>query len=133
MIIVESLFPDEHHLQTEIWVSDAVREAIAQHTRSERPKSGFFLKKLKYYATGGFAEFEGDEKSPVRYEWGGVYRVGLHGKLFRVYGFYIGPKKLCFIAADAFLKKAGKLRPSEKDRIDEVVKIREKKQWRKRE
>ena len=133
MIIVDNLFPDERQLQTEIWVSDAVREEIAKHTKLERPKRGFFLKKLKYYARAGFAEFEGDKQSPIRYEWRGVYRVGLYGNLFRIYGFYFGPKKSCFITADAFTKKRGKLNPSEKDRINEVVKIRENKQWHKRE
>ena len=131
MILVARLFP-RSDLGTEVWVSDTVRERIGEYTAAER-KQGAFLKKLELCATAGFAKYEGDTKCPIRYEWDGVYRIGLHADLFRVYGFYEDPSKRSFIAVDALIKKGQKLTRHEKDRINEVARVKETEDWSKRE
>lgn len=131
MVLVARLFPSSA-LRTVVWVSDTVREAIGEYTGTER-KQGAFLKKLHLCATAGFAKYEGDEKCPIRYEWDGVYRVGLHADLFRVYGFYEDPRKTSFIAVDALMKKGQKLTRHEKDRINEVARVKRTGDWSRKE
>ena len=131
MILVARLFP-RSDLRTEVWISDTVREAIGEYHKIER-KPGSFLAKLQLCATAGFANYEGDKKCPIRYEWDGVYRIGLHADLFRVYGFYEEPNKRSFIAVDALIKKGQKLTRHEKDRINEVARVKETKDWFRRE
>ena len=71
-------------------------------------------------------------KPPIlRHEWGGVYRIGLFGSLFRLIGFYDGPSQKDFIIVDAFEKKGQKLTKGECKRIDAVVDIKKQGIWEK--
>jgi hypothetical protein len=114
-----------------VWFSYSVRVSLFKHATQESRRP-YFLDKLEYWASAGFDNFEGTERSPIRYEWDGVYRIGLHGDLFRVYGFYVGPRKRCFVAVIAFGKRGRKLRTSEIDRINDVARVKREKAWRKR-
>ena len=130
MILVERLFPGTS-LKTEVWVSDSVREAIGDYTRTEK-HPGTFLKKLKHWATAGFATCEG-QRNPIRHEWDGIYRVGKHATLFRIYGFYEGPNKAEFIAVTSTTKRGQKLTTADENQINEASRIKVEKDWHRRE
>ena len=132
MILVARLFPGSRDLETDVWVSDEVREALGEYSPTGK-KPGFFLQKLQYWARGGFAKFECKKGCPIRPEWDGVYRIGLHGDLFRVYGFYDGPTKSMFIAVDALMKRGQKPTKAEKQAIDEVARVKRDGDWHRRE
>lgn len=108
-----------------------MREAIGEYAPTER-KQGTFLKKLKYWATAGFARFEGP-KDPIRHEWDEIYRVGMYATLFRIYGFYEGPRKSEFIAVTSTTKREQGLRPADKNQINEASRIKTEKDWHRRE
>ncbi len=127
MILVERLFPDAGNLKTEVWISDSVRETIAE----QAPEP--FLAKLNYAARSGFWELEGKRNALIRPEWDEVYRIGMHANLFRVYGFYEAANKRSFIGLDAFTKKGQELRAAERSRITEVGQVKRESEWRKRE
>jgi hypothetical protein len=126
MILVERLFPGQS-LQTEVWVSDSVREAIADYSQVET-----FLQKLEYWAKGGFGHFEGS-KNPIRNERGGIFRVGLYGTLFRIYGFYEDARRSSFVAVTHTTKREQGLRPADKKAIKEAARIRDDEDWHRQE
>ena len=92
------------------------------------------LNKLQHFAKTGFRPYEG-EKRPIRHEWDGVYRIAHKpDTLFRICGFYedeLG--KTSFIAMDAFTKKGKKLTQRDRDRINDVVRIKNQQLWQKSE
>lgn len=130
MIVVERLFPGTS-LATEVWVSESVKEAIAQYALTERTQ-GEFLKKLNYWANRGFASLEG-RGCPIRHEWDGIYRVGMYATLFRIYGFYEGARKAEFIAVTSTTKREQRLRPADKNQINEASRIKTENDWHRME
>lgn len=125
MIEVNALFVGDE-FRTEVWVADMAKREL------EESAPGEFLQKLEYFAKAGFRNFEARKGNPIKHESGGVYRVGLHSSLFRLIGFYEDDRKTCFIALDAFTKRKQKLSAPERDRINEIAKIRADGSWRKR-
>jgi len=122
MYLVDRLFDDDVPVETVVWVSEGVRAAIRHYLKKDRRSAQKVLVKLKYYAEAGFRLFEGPRR-PVKHEWDGVYRVGEPGLLFRIVGFYEGGNRRSFIAIEAFEKSGQNLRPSEKDRINNVANV----------
>ena len=107
-----------------------LKPGIEEAEAKENPP-GALLKKVEKWAEVGFWNYEGKKHQPIGPEWGGVFRIGLHGGLFRLLGFYEDVRKTEFIIADAFWKKRQKLTKAEKDRIDEVARVKKEGLWRK--
>ena len=116
---------------TEVWISDKAWSKLTDFEKSNKKLGGQYVTKLAYYATAGFRSFE-FEGGPIRYEWDGVLRIALKKSLFRVVGFYAIDKKTEFIAMDAFMKRKHKLSGPERERINEVARIRDLGAWKKR-
>lgn len=107
--------------------AQGIREYLAKRPAEAEP----MLKKLKYYAEAGFLRFEG-EGQPVKHEWDGVYRVAWEG-MFRILGFYEDESKRNFITTDAFLKRKTMLSRPERDKIDEVARVKREGDWKRRQ
>lgn len=131
MIDVNEVFPGRPQ-KTRLYASAAVIKGIEQYQKRRERHRGQLVKKLYYWAQNGFELFEGD-KSPIRHEWNGVYRIGQQIDLFRIIGFYEDGQKKSFIAIDAFMKTDQRLTESERHRIDAVAKVRKDGNWRKGE
>src|SRR6266545_502161 len=126
MYEVEELFAGDP-CRTKLWVSVQVSRAISDFALKNRRSVEQLLKRLQHYTKNGFSNYEGD--GPIRYEWDGVYRIGHKSNLFRIIGFYDGGKTE-FIAIEAFTKHGQKLSKPEKNRINEVVRVKEQRLWR---
>jgi hypothetical protein len=116
--------------QTRVWISREASEMFSKYQKTEQPPQRF-LKKLQYYAENGFKTFEG-KRGPIRHEWGGVYRIGDTSTLFRLYGFYETDSRNSFIIIDAAKKRDTKLSKADRSRIENIVKIKERKLWQKK-
>ncbi len=117
--IVDGLLVGSEY-ETNVWIDgDSLNELKDFAQRTNEGKQ--FFKKLKYYATAGFREFEGKTQRPIKHEGDGVYRIGKG--LFRLVGFYESDNRARFIILDAFRKRKQKLSDSERGRI-KVVKRR---------
>lgn len=127
---VDRLFVGPEY-QTDVWVSEQARKAIGKLIERKGDSGPRFLQKVKHYAKAGFSKFE-SKNGPVKHEWKGVYRVAHSSFLFRLIGFYEGDKG-GFIGIDAFMKSGRQLKDSERDRINEVVRVRDLGVWRKRD
>ncbi len=125
MVEVHGLFVGRG-FKTEVWLTDKVREQLC-----DSEKAGELAAKLEYFAKVGFINFEAKVGRPIKYEWNGVYRIGLHASLFRVIGFYEDDRKTGFVGVDVFTKGGQKLSKAEKKRIKEVAKIKADASWRK--
>ena len=124
MTEVHALFVGRQ-FRTEVWVADKVIEELHDSA------PGKFAAKLEYFATAGFVRFEAKIGQPIKHEWDGVYRVGLHKSRFRLIGFYEDDRKACFIGVDAFTKGKQKLSVPERARIDKVAAVKAGASWRK--
>ncbi len=126
---VELVFEGE----TDVWMTADAFDAIADHDGSQGqivlddPGKGL-LRKIKYYSGAGFGNFEYGKGAPVKHEGNGVYRVG-YGDLFRVYGFYHGPKRREYIALRAHLKRKQKNTARERQVIAEVRRTKDNGDW----
>lgn len=127
MTEVAELFPGQL-FKTRVWVSEQATKEIERYVRRDREKGRRFLDKLERYAKNGFELYEGD-KSPIRPEWNGIFRIGEHSSLFRLCGFYENDKKSDFVIVDAFLKRGQKLSRNDIDRINEVARIKREDDW----
>jgi hypothetical protein len=125
--VVDALFA-ESGFRTRLWVSEEASAALAKF--SSKQDGARFLAKLKYYAKGGFDRFV-DRQGPIRPEWGGVFRIGQPWSLFRLVGFF-DQHPSGFVVIDAFTKRGQKLSAAERERIDEVAKVKKHAMWRKR-
>ena len=114
-----------------MWVSEQARKAIEKFVKRKGDSGIRFLQKVKHYAKAGFREFE-SKSGPIRHEWKGVYRVAHSSFLFRLIGFYEDDAD-GFIAIDAFMKTGRQLKDSQRDRIDEVARVRDRGSWKKRD
>lgn len=85
--------------------------------------------KLREYAKAGFENYT-TRSGPIRHEWDGVYRIGLHSSLFRLYGFFERPNS--FVIIDSSKKRGQKLSAGERARIDNVAKVKQRASWKKR-
>ena len=126
-INVLALFVADRY-RTRVWISDRAAEALGEYSSRTQPR-GAFLRKLERYAENGFEHYCRGDGSPIKHEWEQVFRIG-DGGLFRLIGFFDGDRD--FVIIDAFLKKKQKLGGAERDRIDEVRRIREAKRWRRK-
>jgi len=124
-ILVEKLLGGSAY-KTQVWAANSVQEALADLI-AEGKRSALFVKKLNHFAQAGFGNFIGPER-PIRLEWRDVYRIGLHGQLFRVVGFFT-TKRDEFIAVEAFHKHGTKLRSNERNLIDGVADMRDGNLW----
>lgn len=130
MIIVKRLFSDYEAVSTDVWISEkAAKKLLKQARKSHIPN---FHALLKRYAATGFSTFEGSQ-SPIRHEGEGVYRIGNVSSLFRLYGFYDGPGKTCFIIVDAATKPDTQIDSQTKLLLRKVAKVRQYHEWRKDE
>ncbi len=127
--IVDELFVGAEY-RTSVWIADKALKKLKKFV--QRGEGAKFLKKLKHYATAGFPGFEGREM-PIRHEWDAVYRVAHSALLFRLIGFYEGDDRTRFIAIDAFEKSGQALTASERNRIDEVARVKRDQLWKRRE
>ncbi|MBI1375317.1 MAG: hypothetical protein GC159_21575 [Phycisphaera sp.] len=131
MYEVELVFDAE----TSVWMTDEVFDAIWKHDGGNSDAElddikGGMLEKIEYWSRGGFWNFEGTRG--IKNEGNGVYRLGLHGDLFRVYGFYEDNTKRSFIAVEPHADKKGKSNTSRERRIiGKVAKARDD-GWKKR-
>jgi hypothetical protein len=141
------LFPFGCEVKTRFWVSDKAtkgltefildskkKRPLAELTQSKKNKDGrAFVKKLKEICVKGFADFEGEHHTDVvRPEGQDVFRIGIHGSLFRVLGFYGEGNKTEFFAIYAEHYKSGTGRGSRGDElVDKVTEIRKSKLVRK--
>lgn len=116
--------------ETEVWVTDGVLASLEKLLqKKDRVR---FIAKVKYYATGGFQNFESD-KGPIKSEGNHVYRVSQGvSSLFRLIGFYEGAKT-AFIGITAFRKHGRKLSASEQEKILRVARVRRHRTWKKRQ
>lgn len=129
MPVVDKMFVGSQY-HTEVWATDRVFDEVEGFARVNDEGRQFRLK-LEHFARAGFAVFE--KKGPIRHMDDGVYRVGLHSSLFRVYGFYDGVGKRSFIAIDALMKRTTRISSAEKRRINEVARVKRMDLWNKRE
>lgn len=119
---------------TRLWLSDrAWDEAEGYHGKHDSPRPEKFWKKVRHFAINGFWLGERPIPPVIKHEWREVYRVGVHGDLFRLIGFYDGPSKHDFIVIDAFEKGRQKLTKAERKRIDIVADVKEQGNWKKKE
>jgi hypothetical protein len=115
---------------TQLWFSARVWKAVEKFGD---PGRGRFWMQLQRCCQNGFAAYERIGGPVVKHEWDGVYRVGFNWSLFRIIGFYAdGSNKSEFICIDALEKSGQKLKAPERQRIDEVVKVRRNHLWVKR-
>jgi len=112
----------ETNVVTTIWASNRVFKILRKHD-----KQGLFLERIRRFAQDGFALWQGPDR-PIRAEWNEVYRIGHPSTLFRLIGFYVGGQS-CFVACDAFLKSGQKLGREERQRVNEVARIRAEGDW----
>ena len=133
MHIVDGLFVSPK-FSTKVWISETATARVDEFLDDDRTTARKFVDKVAYYAEGGFGKFEGNgHNRPIRKEGDGVYRVAyVRLSLFRLIGFYEGPKKDAFIVIDAFMKSGQRLRRHNKDVIREVARVRKKHDWRRR-
>ena len=116
--------------RTRLWLSQGAQKEIVRFRKKGDP-NGAFWKRLKRFAETGFSLYERGNDPPIRSEWGGVYRIGTVDSLFRIIGFYADDSKADFIAIDAFLKKGQRLNQAEKERVNEVVRVKKDGDWKK--
>jgi hypothetical protein len=125
------LIPFRGSCQTRLWFSDRVLKDVAEYRRKGDP-NGAFWKRLERCALAGFPLHERGSQPAVRYEWDGVYRVGFVDSLFRLIGFYEdGTNKTEFITIDSFLKRGQGLSAAERNRVDEVARVKRDGDWEK--
>lgn len=128
--IVDGLFTGDK-FKTEVWLAEKAAKALGKFTR--RGNGGTkFNKKLKEYATKGFAAFE-TENGPIRHERDGVWRVAHAPSRFRLIGFYETNDKASFVAIDAFTKPGQSLSVPQQERITEVARVKRGRLWKKQE
>lgn len=116
--------------RTSVWIAEKAQKALNKFVK--KGDGDWFLKKVKHFATVGFPRFEG-KTNPIRHEWNGVYRVAHAASLFRLIGFYDGDDRTRFVAIDGFKKSGQSLTESERNRIDEVVRVKRDQLWERRE
>ncbi len=128
---VDRLFVGDEYL-TDVWMSEQALRAIAKYDKKHRGEMNETFKKVGYFARAGFPRFEGN-KSPIRPEWSGVFRIAASpNDLFRLIGFYEDEKRDCFLLIDAFLKKGQSPSSAERGRIDKVAKVKRDRDWEKK-
>lgn len=115
---------------TRLWLSEQAQDEIAAYLKKRHSERRQFFKRLERYSRNGFGLFEG-ERSPVKHEWGGVYRVRPTASLFRIIGFYETEARTDFIGIDAFLKNGTRLSSAQRFRIDAVAAVKRTHDWRK--
>ncbi len=125
---VERLFEGAEY-RTSVWISKAALKRFSKFSDTKDNPKRVLLKKLKHYAVSGFENFEG---GPIQQEGDGVYRIGRRGSLYRLIGFYEDSMRSSFIIMDAFLKSGQKLSAQERDRINEVARIKKNRLWKKK-
>src|SRR5882724_6177218 len=125
---VDALFP-ELSCATRVWLSVSVQKTMTKRLRKRPDSARVFLKKLQQIAIHGFWNFESDVVQP---EWSGVFRVGIRSDLFRLIGFYEDASKQNFIVIDSFEKLGQALASPQRDRIDEVARVKHLKLWRRK-
>jgi hypothetical protein len=123
-------FPFSVPCKTRIWFSDKAAKEVARFRKKSDP-SRTFWKRLLRCAQNGFALYEIGDWPMVKEEWEGVYRFGVRDSLFRLIGFYEDASRSSFVVIDTLLKKGQKLTTSDKARIDEVVRVKKNRLWRK--
>ena len=126
---VGDVFRELTQLRTRLWISKSALNEVSKFRRKGDP-DGPFWKKVLSCCKSGFEGFEHTEPPIIKLEWGGVYRFGTRSSLFRLVGFYDDGKR-SFIVIDAWLKKGQSLNASERQRISEVVNVKNHNLWRK--
>ena len=126
MTIVKGLFTGNIFF-TEFWVSEDVLDDLYNRKYPNRNK---LVARIERMSKSGFSNWEGTAGN-VRHEGDGVYRIGIHSDLFRIYGFYEKNDRRCFIAIKAILKRDKKMSERERNIVKQVKKIKEKKSWEK--
>lgn len=110
---------------TRIWVSEKADDAI----KAKRCPDALLLK-LERSAIRGLRHSEGTD---LRHEGGQVWRFGIRVSNFRLIGFYMDDvAKTEFVIIDAFVKKGKKNTKHERDRIREVMRVREQRLYMRR-
>lgn len=122
--------------KTDVWMTKAVVEAIFKHDALDANALDLknipagLLKKISYYSEAGFWNHEGKKGQPIKYEGGGVYRIGLAHDLFRVYGFYTDEsRKDEFIGITPWLKRGQKNKSRERAIIKHIAQVKTDGDW----
>ncbi|MBX3385204.1 MAG: hypothetical protein KF768_01390 [Phycisphaeraceae bacterium] len=125
-IVLHPLFVGDQ-FRTQVWITNDAAETIED--QSDRPDAT--MKKLKHFATNGFASFEGEENSCVRHERGNAWRIRTkYSSLFRLIGFYIpGMGKSGFAIITGFTKPGSGYTKGHWQRIDAVSDLRNTDGW----
>src|ERR1700722_19050074 len=98
---------------THLWVTESVMKALTQYV------DGPFAMNVQRMCENGFAIYERGNWPKVKYEWDGVYRIGIKQKLCRLIGVYEdGTSKGHFICPDCLEKGGQNLNASDRQRID---------------
>ena len=126
MVTVDTLFVGSEY-GTEVWISKRASKELKKLIR--KGKGTEFVRKLKHYAQSGFSQFE-TKGGPIRHEWNEVWRIAYSSSLFRLVGFYADPRKAKFIVIDDFKKSGQSLSSRERDRINEVARVKDEGDWR---
>ncbi len=120
--------------QTQLWLSDAVLEAIDEYEQSYGPR---YMSKVEYYAKAGFRNHEGTRSKSKnqpgirpKTDYGHVLAIQPFG-LFRIYGFYENPQKTVFIGVSTTMKRGMKMRAKDKEACQFAADVCESGKWRK--
>ncbi len=125
MHIVDGLYVGPEYA-TAVWLSRKADKALDRLHRHGRDID-LLQDKIEHYAKAGFIKFEG---GPVlKHEWDGVYRLGRPDSLLRMIGFYAHDNKGQFLIMDAFLKLKGGLGSHERERINEIARVKRYGDW----
>lgn len=117
---------------TDVWMSEQAAREIGKYDKKHRGEMKEIAKKVRYFAEAGFPLYEGNTR-PIRHEWDSIFRIAAaRNGLFRLIGFYEDEKRVCFVVIDAFLKRGRSLSDAQKDRINEVARVRRDHDWEKK-
>jgi len=127
---VYSLTPPDMDVNTSVWISEQAMQRLEPFLDEADERDEFgqpqFLQKLMDHAVHGFWLAEAQTRE-IKDEWDNVKRFGRRYSQFRVIGFYEPgvPKKRSFVIMDAFTKAKGGYTKRERQRVNEVARIRQ--------
>ena len=131
IIVVDELFVGGS-FKTDVWIATkaAYIHGLKKLLKPEEMRR--FLNKLEYWATAGFAKFEGKTGKPIRPEGRDreVFRIGTTWSLFRLLGFY-ADSDASFVVIDAFMKRGRQLSSGNRERIEAVAGVNREETWEK--
>lgn len=135
-VVVRAHFCAPIH-QTQLWLSDAVLEAIDRYQTDDLDAANDYMNKVEYYAKAGFWKHEGTRTKSKRHpgirpktDYKHVLAIQPFG-LFRIYGFYENPQRTVFIGVSTTMKRGMKMRAPDKAACQFAADVCESGKWRK--